>query len=127
MADTSVRIPLVNGEYEGLVRARFIPGGYPRNADPIPDVSGYACRMELRWECTSSNGGTSECARLLSPSDSARPRPSDVLFQTDPDNPPISQIEGVIDPETAIQLASAKIARKNRHRRSVSLISVLLV
>jgi len=27
MADTSVRIPLVNGGYEGLVRARFIPGG----------------------------------------------------------------------------------------------------
>lgn len=103
MGSEAALIPLVDGGYSGNVRLRFVPGGYPRNANPIPDAASYRCSLVFNWTCTSSTGGDGRCVfRPWDPDQIDGPAGS--LFRRAEGQPARFRLEGTFDPETATEL-----------------------
>ena len=102
MGRQSTIIPLVNGAYSGQIRVRIIPGGYPRGANPIPDVRFYSCNLNFTWTCTSSTGGAGICNYV--PGYSEGESPGAALFRRAEGRPLSYRIEGEIDPRSAVRL-----------------------
>lgn len=103
MGRETALLPLVDGGYSGNVRLRFVPGGYPRDANPIPDAASYRCSLVFNWTCTSSTGGDGRCEfRPFDPDQVDGPAGS--LFTRAEGQPARFRLEGSFDPATATEL-----------------------
>lgn len=95
------RIPLQNGGHVGQVRVRFVPSGYPRGSDPVPDMASYSCRTVFEWVCTSSTSADGRCEYRPW---TTEPTPADILFESPPGAAKLYDFEDEFDPDDAVEL-----------------------
>lgn len=101
MDRATTSIPLSNGAHVGQVRVRFVPSGYPRSANPVPDMASYTCRTVFNWTCTSGTSADGLCEYRPWTSE---PTPADSLFQSPPGAAKVYDISGEFEPDDAVEL-----------------------